>query len=281
VTVLPAWGGKIATLFDRRRKRQWLHDNIFLPYQQPQHGADYVGAFDVGGFDDCFPSVAACRYPAPPWQDVSIPDHGDVWSLPWLAEVGVDAITMTVSGIHVPYVLSKTVRLVKNKLHIDYSASNLTPYPMPFVWSSHPLLGLRPGMQIHLPASEMRENGTNRRVAWPIDDGIDLSVAPPPDAGMAMKLFSPPLEKGWVEVVDPHDGAELHFAFDPALVPTVGLWLNYGGWAGVPGVEPYYNVGVEPCIGSADSLVEAVTQGTNGTIGAHETVRWWLSLTMH
>lgn len=281
VTVLPSWGGKIAAVYDRRRQRQWLHENIYLPYQQPDYGADYVRRHDVGGYDDCFPSVAPCRYPAAPWQHVAVPDHGDVWSLPWVAEVGVDAITLTVSGIHVPYLLTKTIRLLDDgQLHIDYAATNLTPFAMPFVWSSHPLFALRPGMRIRIPATRVVENDSGRTVSWPQVDGRDLSVAPDPATAVAYKLFTPPLTEGWAELHDPADGATFRFTFDPTLVTHVGLWLNYGGWSGVPGVPPYYNIGLEPCIGAADALPDAVRNHTHGTIPPHETVRWWLLITV-
>jgi hypothetical protein len=43
----------------------------------------------------------------------------------------------------------------------------------------------------------------------------------------------------------------------PAAVPQVGLWINCRGWA-PSGRAPYYNLGLEPCIGAPDSLADAM-----------------------
>jgi hypothetical protein len=46
-------------------------------------------------------------------------------------------------------------------------------------------------------------------------------------------------------------------AVTPSDVPQVGVWLNLGGWAPA-GRTPYYNLGLEPCIGAPDRLEDAV-----------------------
>ena len=48
--VIPGWGGKIASLYDLRHDREWLHRNPHLPYRLPTYGDDYVRDFDAGGF---------------------------------------------------------------------------------------------------------------------------------------------------------------------------------------------------------------------------------------
>ncbi|MGD8997541.1 MAG: hypothetical protein PVH80_05485 [Anaerolineae bacterium] len=85
-------------------------------------------------------------------------------------------------------------------------------------------------------------------------DSRDLSGVPEPGAGVAVKLFSPPLSEGWAELHDPADSASFRFEFDPHLVTHLGLWVNYGGWAGAADADPYFNLGLEPCIGAPDTL---------------------------
>jgi len=60
------------------------------------------------------------------------------------------------------------------------------------------------------------------------------------------------------------------------LVPNVGIWMNCGGWAGIPDVPNYYNLAIEPCIGAADSVTDAMSNGTAGWLPAHGERRWWL-----
>src|SRR5204862_453084 len=83
--------------------------------------------------------------------------------------------------------------------------------------------------------------------------------APWAGAAVPVKLWSAPLAEGqgWA-TVQASDGA-LHMRWDPALLPQVGFWLNLGAWSG-DGGAPYYNLGLEPCLGAQDSLAEAVTR---------------------
>lgn len=289
VTVLPAWGGKVAELFDRRRQQEWLFENPKLPYRLPSYGASYVRESDVGGFDECFPTVGGCYYPTEPWAGTPLPDHGEVWSIPWTPQFDGDALHLTTHGIRLPYRLEKTIRLLGDgQIRFDYRASNLSPFPLPFVWSSHPLFALRPGMQVSLPVDTMRvfsapafpaEHGD--RIHWPQFNGVDLSPVPEPSAGIAVKLFSPPLSEGWAELSDPSDDARFRFDFDPSVVTHLGVWINYGGWTGVPDADPYFNLAVEPCIGAPDTLDTAVNHWQSyGVLPSNQSIDWWLNLTL-
>lgn len=289
VTVLPSWGGKVAELFDRRRQREWLFENPELPYRLPRYGASYVREFDVGGFDECFPTVGACYYPAEPWAGTPLPDHGEVWSISWTPQVDGETLHLTTHGIRLPYRLEKSIRLLGDgQIRFDYRASNLSPFPLPFIWSSHPLFALRPGMRVSLPVDTMRVYSApafpaqhGDRVRWPEFNGHDLSHVPQPSVGVAAKLFSPSLSEGWAELTDPADGARFRFEFDPSVVTHLGLWINYGGWAGAPDAEPYFNLAIEPCIGAPDTLDTAVNHWqTYGVLPANESLDWGLNLTL-
>src|SRR5262245_13109696 len=79
-TLIPALGGKISSLRDRRSEREWLWRHPRMAYQRVLHGSSYVQAADTGGWDECFPSVSACAYPSPPWAGAPVQDHGELWS---------------------------------------------------------------------------------------------------------------------------------------------------------------------------------------------------------
>jgi len=286
LTIIPQWGGKVSEIVDLRRGRQWLSENAALPYRLPEYGANYVRDFDVGGLDECFPTVGACYAPAAPWKGTPLPDHGEVWALPWAVRLGGEILRLSTYGVRLPYRLEKSIRLLGGgKVRFDYKASNLSPFPMPFLWSSHPLFALRPGMEIRLPTPRLRVFAAptpgfpahhGDLVDWPHPD---LTPVPGPDAGLIAKLFSPPLTEGWAELVDSADGAAFRFEFDPGQVTHLGLWLNYGGWAGVPGAAPYFNLGLEPCIGAPDTLDTAVDHwGEYGLLPPTGSLAWWLQM---
>jgi galactose mutarotase-like enzyme len=286
VIVIPGWGGKIASLYDRRRAREWLHVNPHLPYRLPAYGADYVRDYDAGGFDECFPNIGVGAFPTAPWAHVQLPDHGEVWALPWSVEQGDGQLTLRVHGVQLPYHLQKTVALRDNVLRCDYLLTNPTPFAMPFIWSSHPTFAVQPGMRLEVPVRTVQVYGSvgefplaaGETAGWPQSGDEDLSILPPRTAARAAKLFFTALDAGRVAVADPADGSRCTLLFDQALTPHVGVWMNSGAWAGVPDVAPYYNLAVEPCIGADDGLADAWAAGTAGVLPAYGERRWWLEM---
>jgi galactose mutarotase-like enzyme len=218
-----------------------------------------------------------------------LPDHGEVWSLPWEAEEDSGVLRLTTHGVRLPYRLEKSIRLMGHgTIRFDYEVANPTSFPMPFLWSSHPLFAVRPGMRLELPVTSMRVFSApafsahhGDLIPWPCFNGLDLSCVLQPDAGVAVKLFSSALSAGWTELSDPADGAAVRFEFDPTLVTHLGLWINYGGWAGVLGAAPYFNLGLEPCIGAPDTLDTAVDHWrAYGELPPRSCSAWWLEMTV-
>jgi len=53
------------------------------PFKPVAYGAVFVDQ-DMSGWDEMFPTINACTYPAPsPYAGITLPDHGEVWVLPW------------------------------------------------------------------------------------------------------------------------------------------------------------------------------------------------------
>ncbi len=275
LTVIPALGGKIASLRDTRSGREWLWRHPRLPYRRWPHGSSYMVA-DTGGWDECFRSVSACAYTSPPWEGAAIQDHGELWSQPTdgLATDRLDGLTLTTRwrGVALPYVLTRTLTLTTGAatVHVDYRVENPSAAPIDFIWCVHPLIAIEPGMRIETPpGARFHCNGTTppgaltamNDLPFPLSlerpggEAIDLSALPGPEAAVALKLWSAPLKEGWARVHAP-DGA-LALRWDPASLPQLALWINLGAWAG-DGGAPYYNLGLEPCIGAQDSLEDAV-----------------------
>ena len=95
------------------------------------------------------------------------------------------------------------------------------------------------------------------------------------DAGTATKLFAMKWDGGRGCAEDPESGAALRFHFDPELIPNVGLWMNFGGW-GHPRRPGIITTWPSNCIGAADSVTDAMRNGTAGWLPAHGERRWWL-----
>ncbi|MBK9715752.1 MAG: hypothetical protein IPO81_31385 [Kouleothrix sp.] len=272
LALIPELGGKISSLRDLRSGREWLWRNPRMAYRRVPHGGSYVALADTGGWDECFPSVAPCAYPSPPWAGAAVQDHGELWSQPAALELieARDTVALRTRwrGAALPYTFERAVTLGAGSpiLRVEYAATNDADAPLQFVWCIHPLLAIEPGMRLLLPP-EARFNlggaappglvgqGGGLRYPPAVRD-LDLATLPDSSAGLAIKLWSEPLEQGWAALSAP-DG-ELRMRWDTALLPQVAVWMNLGAWAG-DGGAPYYNLGLEPCIGAQDSLADAVT----------------------
>jgi hypothetical protein len=150
-------------------------------------------------------------------------------------------------------------------LKISYEAVNNSDLPLNFVWCIHPLIAIEPGMELLLPPSaRFNVGGAFPEGLVPLDQKItypflDFPSLPQADAARAIKLWSDPLPagEGWASV-RAKDG-ELKMRWDVSLLPQVAVWMNLGAF-GMDGGSPYFNMGLEPCIGAQDSLADAVNQ---------------------
>jgi len=274
VTVMPELGGKLSSLRDLRTGREWLWRHPRLAYRRAAHGDSYVAQADTGGWDECFPTVAPCEYPAPPWAGAALQDHGELWSQEARLEVEEgDDVTLRTrwQGVALPYTFERLVGLAADsaRLRFEYAVTNNADAPMQFIWSAHPLLALEPGMELRLPPAARFNRWATLPPDLLADDnglrypltvrGIDLTALPNAAAGVALKLWSDPLhaDDGWA-TLRARDG-EFRMQWDARQLPQVAFWMNLGAWAG-DGGAPYFNLGLEPCIGAQDSLAEAVTK---------------------
>jgi len=117
-------------------------------------------------------------------------------------------------------------------------------------------------------------------ISWPEYRDKDFIIVPGAEAQISAKLVARDLSKGDVSLTDPQEGRSLTFHFDPDVVTHCGLLLNYCGWAGKPGAEPYYNIGFEPCIGVADRLDVALNLGETGLLAARDELAWYLHISL-
>lgn len=273
LTLIPELGGKVSSLRDLRTGREWLWRNPRQPYQRVPHGSSYIAASDTGGWDECFPSVDLSRYPSPPWAGATIQDHGELWTQTAALEIREESDSVALAtrwqGVVLPYTFVRIITAHGGSatLQFEYTVQNTGDSAIDWIWSAHPLMAIEPGMQVLVPeTARFNLRGTfppglvdgHANLKYPLTVGaFDLTELPPTNAGVALKLWSDPLAQGWA-TLGAADG-EFRMRWDASRLPQVGIWMNLGMWAG-DGGAPYYNLGLEPCIGAQDSLFEAVTQ---------------------
>jgi galactose mutarotase-like enzyme len=295
VIVVPAIGMKLTNL-RRPGGREWLWRNDQIPLTLPESGTSYVETADSGGWDECFPTVGPSAIPGAPAGTPLLPDHGELWSAFWASSVldhasGTTLISST-RGASLPYEFHRRITLdpVEPVLRLHYRLGHTGATPFPWLWSSHPLFNVQPGSPLSLPGvDQVKVDAVHGRddlsrndvVSWPdAIAGDHGQFTFPEPGGWALKLFADLGASGRMILTDPRRGERLEITVRREEVPQVGLWINCGGWAPA-GRRPYFNLGLEPCIGAPDRLDEAVlTWGTAQTLEPGEERGWAVEVSL-
>jgi hypothetical protein len=285
VCVVPELGGKLCSIV--WEGRELLARN---PLRPARYGAPYAD-FDASGFDECLPSIGSCAYPEEPWRGTQVPDHGEVWSIPWSHSRNGERVRLGVRGVRFPYIFEKSIELrTPGSIRLTYALTNESCFPFKYLWSAHPLLAPNPGMRVHLPpetavrvdwSKDSRLGSLLEEHPWPVSHDrfgreVDLGLIPNRESGHVEKLYTTRLNDGWCAVHDPEDGFYVAAIFPSERVPYVGLSINLGGW---PLDRPaYYNLGLEPCNGYPDRLDVAVAAGDCAIAAPGERHEWHVDL---
>ena len=263
-------GAKIISLRSRKTGREWMwrppgpfrlfRNTLGDPFEK----STLVGA------DECLPTIAPCK-----WEGRDLPDHGEVWSIPWTVDRQAWAqgcIKTTVATPVSPFVFQRTLRLKENEVWLDYKLRNVSRKPQPFLWAFHPLLNIVEGDRVALPGDvrSVRVESVDRLQDMPHGS---TRVWPEPLPGVELdrmdfghhspacaKLFVESPSKACAAIVNSETGESLVLRFDARQNPALGIWITRGGWNG------YEHVALEPTNLAFDSLAEAAFRATSALV---------------
>lgn len=268
VVIVPEMGAKIVSLFDVARGLEWLAGPGERPFRPVAYGAQFDQQ-DMSGWDEMFPTIRACAYPQPGrYLSAPLPDHGEVWCMPWQMLTAEDALVSAVQGRALPYRLERRLSLPSpGMLQMDYTLENQSDEDMPFLWAAHPQFATGDLGRIILPDQaaqvcnvlppEWGWGAIEQRLPWPeamLPDGspVRLDTIGPPSLKRARKFFAlPEARLQWCEVVRLPEEARLRLAWDAETAPYFGLWVDEGALNQVSVAAP------EPMTGFYDSLTLA------------------------
>lgn len=289
--VVPDLGAKLASLFDRRSQVEWLADPGPRPVKRVDYGAVFTDQ-DLSGWDEMFPTITACKYPAPgknlgTW----LPDHGEVWTLPWKREPSPQgSLKLSVEGAALPYRLTRTLYFsAQDRLQMEYEAENLGEERMPYLWAAHPQFACGDEAEIRLPEQVTCVCNTLGELSWgwgAPETRFDWPLALRPDGEtvridrtglaslkQARKFFVlPDTRAGWAGLVRCPEGDWLRIDWDPQKVPYLGVWIDEGAISHMTAAAP------EPMTGFYDSLALAWEKKEITVLEPGEIHRWSLTV---
>jgi galactose mutarotase-like enzyme len=283
-TILPGLGAKIASLVDKRVDHEWLVGPDSRPVRPVPYGATWA-EHDMSGWDEMFPTINACPYPGPAAPGTPLPDHGEVWSMPWSREpAAADELALGVTGRALPYRLIRTASVEGASLRLRYRVVNQGTDPLSCLWAAHPQFTVSAETRIVLapevhevlrvydPGMGWQARGTVQ--TWP--EALDPSGHPVrlDRVGVVTekdcrKLYMTPEQRAnWAGLVDAGSGNWLRLKWDAGMVPYLGLWVDEGCFNTVS------TVALEPTTGFYDSLATAAQAGRVVTIAPKATTDW-------
>ncbi len=257
VGVMPGYGARVVSLFDKAAGREWL----FAGAPSPQTGeAAVYGAAEAVGWDECFPTVAPWDAQGTIWNR-RLRDHGDLWGRPWTVS-GHTSTAVTMTYAEANFRFARTLSLDGRTLTAAYEVDNRAEREMPYLWALHGLLAVSPGDRILIggidgvDATYLNDNGLTlppQRLSWPGPPrplAFPLDRVQPADRRFAGKFYARVLDN---RAVVGRDGSYLTLRWSDGL--DLGIWLNYGGW---PAPGGPHHIALEPTSAPVDHLGQAL-----------------------
>ncbi|GAA0181997.1 hypothetical protein SH2C18_44480 [Clostridium sediminicola] len=259
--VLPFLGGKIASLYHKKKEFELLFQNKDNSYKKPEIYSDF-SKFDAAGFDDAFPSIniGQVNYSG---SLINYPDHGEIWSAEFNCVIENEIVILNYKSVILPYIYQKIISLKDDRLIIKYTILNNGKETIPCFWTMHCLINCEKDMEIIFP------EGTNE-IENAMDSnnlGAEGSIHPYPvvktDKGTEFYLNkvieteSKNCEKFYVKgkvrgnscgAYYPSKNITYKVEYDKEILPYLGFWVTEGGFRGD------YNCALEPSNGYYDSI---------------------------
>lgn len=280
--IVPELGAKIVSLFDRRRQHEWLVPPM-RTLKQTAYGDDFVSQ-DMSGWDEMMPTINACDY-----QGAHLPDHGEVWSIPWQVSVSGSKLVGTVAGRAMAYEFTRTLELTDpDCLELRYRVRNTGTEAFPYLWAAHPQFAADEQTRLSLPpevtemvnviANDPAWGESGSLHAWPEATDIhgqtwQLDKVRSPEQHTCRKFYIPPEQAiSWAALRHEGKHCALRLEWSAQELPYLGLWVDEG----------VYNsrsaAAFEPTNAYYDSLVWAVANGRVPVLEVGDVAEWRLTI---
>lgn len=285
-TYLPEYGSKLASLVLKETNKEFMFQTHLKELVIPEYSSPF-SEYDSSGFDEVFPSIDKCFYPNGERKGIEIPDHGEVWALPWNFEIiDEEKVKFWVVSPTLSYRFEKIIELTNNQIKTVYTVYNLSEEEeFEFIWTPHALLSCDEHVQLNVPSHLNKimtvEHSTEHLGEWgtihnypetishKTGKTIDMSKVEKIEANNCEKFyFLEKLKKNDVVSLKYQTGEEICYEYDTDKIPYLGVWKTQGGYRGD------YNIAIEPCTGIYDDLYVASKIRKVSKVEKAETFSW-------
>jgi len=276
VEVVPSLGAKLVSLFYKPSGKEWLLSSTDTTLEATEYGSDFTKAA-LCGWDECFPTInpSGTAYQA----DVHLPDHGEVWALPWQSETDVHGLSCSVKGVQLPYLLTRRLELGPgSELNLHYNVLNTGVSAFSFLWAMHPLFAVTEETAILLPSK--MEKMVCVYGGQSLEEGVEYQSSlfnklSPLEKGDGLKFYySEPVGGNWSGLYGEETGNYITVSASGTEVPQFGVWIDSGF------LGNHVAVALEPGIGYYDSLARAESNGSALKLEPGEAFSWSICLSL-
>ncbi len=222
VETVPALGARLLSLRDLVTGREWLwrpadHRGLFA-----SRAGDAFESSPLAGADECLPTIAPCRL-----DRRDLPDHGECWAAAWTLASPSEhraKIQTTLELPVSPLRLERVLALHHRTARLDYTLTNLSDAPQPWLYAFHALFPIEPGDRVELPGG---------------------ALPPPCPENEYAKAFVPAtLPRA---VLHRANGSALKIEWNGAALPWLAVFITRGGW------NHHRHLALEPTNADADT----------------------------
>jgi len=288
LVTVPELGGKIVSIFDKRRDYEWLVSPT-RPLRPASWGSRFSD-YDLSGWDEMFPTINACEFVGVDGTRYNLPDHGELWTQAWATTSADDtALSMCAYGVFQSYKLERRLEITDaDTLYLDYTLTSQAEHPFPFIWAAHPLFRAFPESRLSFtpPIAEMMlasalprtgfQQGQNVSLATIVletGEKVDILRVGQPTFTHSRKFYVPKEDSlRSVGIEHPQLNTALDLSWSGDSIRYFGLWIDEGARS------REYVLAPEPCTGFYDDLRFAQLQGTAAVIQPGQVLTWTLRL---
>ena len=264
--VIPELGFKIASIVYKPLEKEFLFQPTDGKYRLPKFGDDF-SKYDTSGFDEMLPTVDACLYPEGRMKGSSLPDHGDLWSLPFSVNIEEEKIVGKVRLKSLPLSFEKKISFKdETTIMMEYKVKNLGDEKTYYLWTLHGLNNFDDDTEFVFPGDAGEVINVQGDEDLNLMDLKDLSAYE--DKKSYKYYFLGDIEAGTAALRYKKERLQYTINYDSKINPYLGVWITKGGF------KDEYNCALEPSNGFYDSLDLAYRNEKLASLEAGEEQSW-------